>query len=398
MSEIGGAVLVIGAGPAGLASAYYLERAGISYTVVDRADHVASTWSNLYPTLRLNTASFVTHLPGRRLPLRYGYYATGRQLYEYLRRYSEDHRFNIVLQVEVYRVAPENGGWRVETSRGVYHFDAVIVATGRFSNPYIPDIPGLQTTDINVLHARDYHHAEPFRDQRVMVVGSGPSGVDIALELAEVAKLPVLLSVRSDIVIARRYPYGLPDTLWQMLARILIPPRWRKAIINKIVYQSYPDAHEIGLKLAPNRTDRQGSSTPVRGRALIDAVKAGKIQPVAGIAQLEKHEAVLVDSSHHALDSLILSTGYRPAIGYLDIDYEVDIDGWPRRISDDIEGGQTQVLGYPGLYLVGRFYRGLGPLNNIRREAATAVREIEAYLKQKQVALSFEAYAEARIE
>ncbi len=398
MSEIGGAVLVIGAGPAGLASAYYLERAGISYTVVDRADHVASTWSNLYPTLRLNTASFVTHLPGRRLPLRYGYYATGRQLYEYLRRYSDDHQFNIVLQVEVYRVAPEGGRWRVETNRGVYHFDAVIVATGRFSNPYIPDIPGLPTTAINVLHARDYHHAEPFRDQRVMVVGSGPSGVDIALELAEVAKRPVLLSVRSDIVIARRYPYGLPDTLWQMLARILIPPRWRKAIVNKIVYQSYPDAHAIGLKLAPNRTDRQGSSTPVRGRALIDAVKAGKIQPVAGIAQLEEHEAVLVDGSCYAIDSLILSTGYRPAIGYLDIDYEVDIDGWPRRISDDIEGGQTQVLGYPGLYLVGRFYRGLGPLNNIRREAATAVREIQAYLKQKQAAPSLSAYTKARVE
>ncbi|MFQ3566046.1 MAG: NAD(P)/FAD-dependent oxidoreductase [Aggregatilineales bacterium] len=398
MSEIGGAVLVIGAGPAGLASAYYLERAGISYTVVDRADHIASTWSNLYPTLRLNTASFVTHLPGRRMPLRYGYYATGRQLYEYLRRYSDDHQFHIVLQVEVHRVAPENGGWRVETNRGVYHFDAVIVATGRFSNPYIPDIPGLQTTAINVLHARDYHHAEPFREQRVMVVGSGPSGVDIALELVEVAKLPVLLSVRSDIVIARRYPYGLPDTLWQMLARIFVPSRWRKAIVNKIVYQSYPDAHELGLKLAPNRTDRQGSSTPVRGRALIDAVKAGKIRPVAGIARLETDEAVLVDGSSYTIDSLILSTGYRPAIGYLDIDYETDVDGWPRRISDDIEGGLTQVLGYPGLYLVGRFYRGLGPLNNIRREAATAVREIEAYLKQKQAALPLNVYTEARVE
>lgn len=65
---------------------------------------------------------------------------------------------------------------------------------------------------------------------------------------------------------------------------------------------------------------------------------------------------------------------------YLDIACESDIDGWPRRISDDIEGGYTQVLGYPGLYLVGRYYRGLGPLYNIRKEARTTVGEIEQHL------------------
>ncbi|NDJ62060.1 MAG: NAD(P)-binding domain-containing protein, partial [Chloroflexi bacterium] len=111
-------VLVIGAGPAGLASAYYLQQAGIAYRVVDRADAIGSTWARLYPSLRLNTASVVSSLPGMRLPLRYGVYPTGRQFYAYLRRYAERFQFNIDLGVTVERVAPQDDGWWVETSAG----------------------------------------------------------------------------------------------------------------------------------------------------------------------------------------------------------------------------------------------------------------------------------------
>src|SRR5690349_1293712 len=74
-------VLVVGAGPSGISSAYYLEQAGIPYRVVDRAGVIASTWANLYPSLRLNTAGFVSHLPGKRIPLRDGIYPFGKDFY-----------------------------------------------------------------------------------------------------------------------------------------------------------------------------------------------------------------------------------------------------------------------------------------------------------------------------
>ena len=111
-------VFVVGAGPAGISSAYYLEQAGIPYRVVDRADVIASTWSNLYPTLRLNTAGFVSHLPGQRIPPRYGIYPLGSDFYRYIQDYMRQRAFNIELGVEVKRVAPEGGGWRVETTQG----------------------------------------------------------------------------------------------------------------------------------------------------------------------------------------------------------------------------------------------------------------------------------------
>jgi cation diffusion facilitator CzcD-associated flavoprotein CzcO len=381
-----GSVLVIGAGPAGLASAYDLERAGIAYTVVERAGLPGSTWANLYRSLRLNTGSIVSHLPGEPISLRHGWYMSGTDFYAYLRRYAEAHAFPIRYHTEVLRVAPQGDGWCVEL-RDLKQGDdyrvqvpCVIVATGRFSNPYLPDIPGRETFRGRVLHARDYHEPEPFRGQRVAVIGNGPSGVDIALEVAEVAQRPVLLSVRSDIVIARRYPYGLPDTLWHLLARTLLPARWRRPFLDRVLYQTYRDAPSIGLRLAPDRTHRIGSSTPVRGRALIDVVAQGAIQPAAGIVRFTADGIETRDGRAYAADSVILSTGYCPAIGYLDFPFEVDPNGWPRRISDSVEGGETQVLGYPGLYLVGRYYRGLGPLHNIRHEAETAVHEIRQRL------------------
>lgn len=378
-----GDVLVIGAGPAGLAAAYHLERAGIPYTIAERTHEIAPTWAHLYPSLRLNTGSFVSHLPGQRIPLKHGIYMTGRDFYAYVRDYAARHPFKIAFGVTVTRVTPteQDGrhGWRVDTSAGTAWFPFVIVASGRFSNPYLPPIPGMADFPGAILHASAYHGAEPFAGQRVIVAGSGPSGVDIALELQHTAARPVRLAVRSDIVIARRYPYGLPDTVWQLLVRTFVPARWRKAVLNKIVYQGYADAPSIGVALAPNRTDRRGTSAPVRGRDLIDAVQAGAIQPVAGIAAFGADGCVhLLDGTAHAVDTAILSTGYRPAIDYLDFPYTTDADGWPVRVSTEVEGGLTAVAGVTGLYLVGRFYRGLGPLNNIRHEAASAVREIQA--------------------
>ncbi|MBE2181961.1 MAG: NAD(P)/FAD-dependent oxidoreductase [Anaerolineae bacterium] len=381
MVDLGGDVLVIGAGPSGLASAYYLEQAGISYVIVDRADEVASTWAHLYRSLHLNTASFVTYLPGKRMPVTSPVYPAGHKLYEYIRQYAEEHDFNIRLGVSVRRVAPENGGWLAETSEGSFWFPCVIVATGRYCAPIIPALPGMNDFRGQILHARDYRLPSTFAGQRILVVGAGPSGVDIALELTQAAQLPVYLSVRSDIVISRSFPYGLPNSAWLILARGLLPKRWHSKFLNKVLYHGYPDSRAAAVEIAPNRTDRKGTSTPIRGRGLIDAVRASTIKPVPGVTGFHQDAVELADGSRLPVDTVILCTGYRPVLDYLDIPFETDSQGYPKRADDLDEGGTTEVLGWPGLYLVGRFYRGLGPLHNIRGEAKRAVQEIRARLQ-----------------
>jgi cation diffusion facilitator CzcD-associated flavoprotein CzcO len=106
--------------------------------VVDRAEVIASTWADQYPTLHLNTSRFYSHLPGQRFPLRYGIFATARQYHNYLLDYVAHHDFNIHLGIEIHRVSPMGDGWRVETDAGIEHYPAVILATGRFPNPYRP--------------------------------------------------------------------------------------------------------------------------------------------------------------------------------------------------------------------------------------------------------------------
>lgn len=375
-------VLIIGAGPAGICAAYWLKRLGIAYRVVDQASVVGSTWAGLYPGLRLNTLSLNSHLPGELMPLRYGFYPTGKQYYAYLARYVERHRLKITLNVTVKHVEPEpRGGWHVESSEGSAVYPAVIVATGRFSHPVIPPIPGAETFHGELIHAHDFHDPGRYRGKRVMVVGSGPSGGDIAALLSDYAAPPVLLAVRSDVVLARRYPLGLPHTTWQYLIRLL-PKRLHKPLINALVYRGYPGMKNLPIKFAPNREDRLGTSAPIRGPELIRALQSRRVIGVAGLASLRDRCAVLMDGTEYEVDAVIMGTGYRPALDYLEIPFEVDTDGWMVREVDPEFGAEGMgIAGYPGLYLVGRFYRGYGAFRNFRYEAKIAAHQIQRYLK-----------------
>ncbi|MCA9885168.1 MAG: NAD(P)-binding domain-containing protein, partial [Anaerolineae bacterium] len=108
-------VLVIGAGPAGIATAYALEQARITYKVVDRANVIGSTWCSLYPSLTLNTSRYYSHMPEAPFPKDYGVFPTGAQYYSYLDDFVKSHDFNIELGVTVHSVTPAGDLWRVET-------------------------------------------------------------------------------------------------------------------------------------------------------------------------------------------------------------------------------------------------------------------------------------------
>ena len=379
-------VLVIGAGPAGLASAAFLEQAGISYRVIDRADVIASTWSNLYPSLRLNTTRFYSHLPGQRFPVKYGLFPTGREFHAYLERYSKSHDFNIHLGVTVDRACPEENGWCVITSEGSAWYRAVISATGRFCKPCTPTFPGTDEFQGQILHACDYVGPEPFTGKRVMVVGNGPSGVDIAAELGRVAAQPVLLSQRTGVVLRPRYPWGLPKHIWMMIADVL-PDAVGKPLMDKIESLKFENLDEIGLKV-PRTEEESSAAGGTRGHELIKAVKAGRVKSVDGPNHFEADSVVLTDGSRHVVDAVVMATGYQPALfNYVDLEVECNRDGWPMRVDEqpgDVTSGKREVAGYLGLYLVGTYYQGKGALYNMGVEAQQAVEEIRARLNTRE--------------
>lgn len=372
-------VLVIGAGPAGIACAYYLQQANIPYLVVDKAPIIASTWASLYPSLKLNTTRFFSHLPNRRFPLHYGIFPTGKQYHAYLVKYAHDFRLNIQLGVTIHSVCAENNGWRVISSAGSDWYPCVISATGRFNAPVTPHIDGMETFTGKIIHAHDYLGHEPFIGERVMVVGNGPSGVDIASELGRMRRCDaVYLSQRTGVVLRPRYPYGLPKHAWVMIGEAL-PKSIGTRLIKHIESLKFPNLDKLGIRIP--QTDAESSAAGgTRGGELITAVKRGWVKCVPAPMRFEGDTVSLSDETRLAVDVVIMGTGYKAVLhDYIKLDAPRDKADWLLREGQSpniIPTGKRQVLGQTGLYTVGTFYQGKGAMYNFNIEAKQAVDEI----------------------
>lgn len=388
-------VIVIGAGPAGLSSAYYLQQAGIPFRVLERAPHIADTWASLYPSLRLNTSRWYSHLPATRFPLHYPLFPTGKQYYAYLRDYIDRHDImrHIELNTSVERLwRADSGAWHIQTNRETLTVPVVISATGRFGAPVMPTIEGADEFVGASFHAHDYKGPEAWRGKRVMVVGNGPSGVDIAPELGRQPNTPpVLLAMRTGVILRPRYPYGLPKHLWMMLGTWL-PDALGKPLVQHVNGLKFENLERIGIRVPAS--DEESTAAGTRGDELIRAVKAGEVVCVAGPRRfVDAHTVGLDDDSQHEVDVVIWATGYRPVLyQYLDEPTpQRDTDGWPMRdqstytphLRDGVgyraDSGR-EVVGLPGLYLVGQFYQGKGAMYNFRGEAQIAVEQIQQRL------------------
>ena len=380
-------VLVIGAGPAGIACALALETAGIDYRVVDREAVVGSTWDRLYPSLKLNTSRFYSHMPGKKFPLHFGIYASARQYHDYLLEYVSQHDFNIHCGVKVERVTRAGNGWLAESSEGACIWRAVVLATGRFGNPWMARLPGTERFEGQVLHSADFRNEADFAGQRVMVVGNGPSGMDLVVALATTVDRPVYLAQRTGIVLKPRYPWGLPKHGWMLVAEKW-PNRFTHWLERRMLALEYRDVAASGIKV-PGPGETTGAAG-TRGPELLNAVRSGGAQAVDVPVDFAGEAAILPDGRHLPLDTLILATGFRPVLDFLDVDYEVDEQGLPLREAQDFpvyEGYLPhtgyQLRGLPGLYVTGIFYKGRGAMYNFVVEARIIAQQIEEQFRRQ---------------
>lgn len=400
------AVLVIGAGTAGIVTGYFLQQRGIPYQIVDQAHTVGATWAGLYPSLKLNTSRYFSHLPGKRFPRNWGIFPTAQQYHQHVSDFVAEHNLNVRLGVCVHTVTPENVGYWVETSEGTVWYPVVVLATGRFSNPYTAPIPGLDTFAGIKLHAHDYTHPDQLAGLQVMVVGNGPSGMDIAIETGahNAPAKPTLLAMRTGITLKRRYPLGISKHGWMLLTDRL-PNGLRRRILDWVEdhFSDYPPQ-----RLAQIKTPTPGqasSAASTRGPELIEAVERGDVICVDAPAQIHPHHVTLADGRDVPVEALVVATGYRPALGFLrGITITPDDQGWPARfnsrpypidyrrlayrgtyaVGTDIDAQFKPLLrevdSHAGLFHVGLYYKGRGTLYNINVEAEVAAAQIAALL------------------
>jgi putative flavoprotein involved in K+ transport len=368
------AVVVVGAGPAGLATAAMLERRGVPALVIERSSEVASSWRSRYDSLILNTPRLTSTLPGYRIPRRYGRWPSRDAIVEYLEEYARREELRIEFGIELRRVDRDDEGWLLRTSDGDLRTRNVVIATGHDVEPRIPDWPGRTGYAGELLHAAAYRRPEPFRGRDVLVVGPNTSGSEIAYELVSQGAARVRVSMRTPPYISRReWPRGIPiNTTAVMLD--LLPDRMADRIAALAPPLMYGNLSKHGLPPSPH-----GAQTTAKVRhqgALIDngfvaAVKKGRIELVAAVESFDGAEVKLADGNRIQPEVVIAATGYRrglePLVGHLGV---LDETGFPRVMADQTHPNA------PSLYFNGYYASISGGMRHMRRHARKIARAI----------------------
>jgi putative flavoprotein involved in K+ transport len=181
-------VVVIGAGQAGLAAGYHLARRGVDFTVLEASGRVGDVWRGRYDSLLLYSSARYNALPGLSFPLAGHAFPTGRQMADYLEAYADHHRLPVETGVRIDRVRASNeaddGGYAIWAGDRRYEANQVIVATGAFQRPHVPELAGRVDPGIRQLHSADYRGPHQLADGPVLIVGLSHSGADIAYEVA----------------------------------------------------------------------------------------------------------------------------------------------------------------------------------------------------------------------
>lgn len=373
-------VVVIGAGPAGLAVAACLKERGIAPVVVDKRERVGDSWRWRYDRLHLHTPRAQSHLPGLKIPSRFGRWVARDDVVRYLEGYAKFHGIVPRTGVEAERLDADGDGrrWKLTASDGSYHADQVVVATGYNHTPKLPDWPGLDTFTGEFLHAATYKSATPYAGKDVLVVGTGNTGAEIAADLVEQGAGRVRIAVRTPPNIVPREVAGIPVSILA-IPNDFSPPQVSDPV-NRVLQQiTIGDLSEYGMPPPEKGVVEQFRETdvvPIIDVGLVEQLKAGRVEPVAAVEDLQGDEVVLADGARITPEVVIAATGYHrmlePLVGHLGV---LDDRGAPT-----VSGADTDPAA-PGLRFVGLRNPLKGLLLQINLDARAAARAIARDLR-----------------
>ena len=316
-------VTVIGAGPAGLAVGACLKREGLSQVLLERAGSVGSTWRGHYERLHLHSDRGHSELPYLGFPRGTPRYPSRRQVVDYLDAYAAhfDLPVRFRQEVEGVRRAEGGAGWLVATASGErYTSAAVVVASGYNAIPNRPSWPGEESFGGEIIHSADYRSGERFRGQRVLVVGFGNSGGEIAIDLHEHGAHPTL-AVRGPVNVVPRDLLGIPILTWGIVLNVL-PPKLEDLLAAPLVRLALGDLRRYGLRRAPYGAAEQihsRSRIPLLDIGTIGLIKRGAITVRPGVSEFDEAGVRFEDGRREPFDAVVLATGYRPGVsGFLD--------------------------------------------------------------------------------
>ncbi|KAL6647088.1 hypothetical protein ACP70R_014525 [Stipagrostis hirtigluma subsp. patula] len=371
------AVVIVGAGPAGLATAACLSQHCIPYLLVEREDCSASLWRNrAYDRLKLHLAKEFCALPYMPYPADAPTYIPKQEFVKYIDRYIEHFAIEPRYCTSVESAAYDDGSdrWTVVTRDTVtgaeirYTARFLVVATGENGVGSIPAIPGLESFAGNVIHSSAYKNGSSYAGKKVLVVGSGNSGMEIAYDLAShgantsiVVRSPVHIMtkelMRLGMTLAQNTSITIVDTLLVAMAKFIFGDLSRHGIMRP--------------KLGPLLLKYQTGRSSVIDVGTVRLIKEGIIKVFKGISKIAGNKVEFEGGKESSFDAIVFATGYKSTTNswLKDDKTMLNNDGFPKK------GYPDHWKGEDGLYFAGFARRGLA---GIAMDASNIANDIAA--------------------
>ncbi|QEV04561.1 ArsO family NAD(P)H-dependent flavin-containing monooxygenase [Streptomyces prasinus] len=345
-------VVVVGGGQAGLAAGYHLRRRGLEFVILDAEAAPGGSWQHMWDSLHLFSPAEHSSLPGRLMPTQAGEtYPRAQHVVDYLTDYEERYALPMQHGIRVDAVRRGAGRLLVEADCGTWRARAVISATGTWSRPFVPAIAGRGVFTGRQLHTVNYRSPADFAGQRVIVVGGGNSGAQIAADLSLDGHVGVTWATRR-------------------------PPRFLADDIDGRALFDVATARRRALDVG--RTDTGGVAS-LGDIVVVPPVRAardiGLLTARAMFTELTATGVRWPDGTWAAVDTVIWCTGFRPALAHL---APLGLRGRRGHIATD----GTQAIGEPRLHLLG-YGDWTGPVSatligvgRMARDAAQQIRDL----------------------
>jgi putative flavoprotein involved in K+ transport len=338
-------VLVVGGGQAGLAASWFLTRAGVEHLVLDAERRVGDVWRRRWDSLELFSAAAYSALPGLVFPGDPEHFPGKDEVADYLEAYADTFRLSVLLQTRVRSLDRAEGGYRLDTTRGAYQAGQVVVATGAYQQPAVPELAARLHADVVQLPSAAYRNPAQLAAGQVLVVGSANSGVGIAEDLA--ASHQVHLSRGQRLAWLPRRLLGKSLHWW---------------------------GDHLGLLTAPLEGSWRGRTQ--RGDLLIGtnlrqlARKGVRLAGRTVAVEADGRTVRFADGQTLAPQAVVWATGYRPDYAWIAAPV-LDQRGLPIH--------QRGVTDAPGLYFLGmhnQYSRGSSLIGFVRHDARFIVERV----------------------
>lgn len=345
-------VVVIGGSQAGLAVGYHLAKRGLRLVILDAGPEIGHVWRSRWDSLTLFTPAQYSGLPGMAFPLPKDTYPSKDDVATYLQSYVSAFDLPVRLNARVMSLTQRDGAYVVATADEEFTASHVVVATGPFRVPFVPPVAGDLDEAVFQVHSADYRNpAQLPEGGRVLVVGGGNSGFQIAEELAATRKV--------DLAVGKRVP-SLPQRL---LGKDLF---WW---LSGIGFMRVSTDSRLGRKLA-KRDVLIGSSS--RGLRHAGVTLRKRLASAAG------RRALFDDGSEQGIDAIVWATGYRSDFSWIDVP----------RVRDESGGishrrGITDAAGLFFIGLTWQHTRGSALIGYVGHDAAFIAGRLGSQLKNR---------------